>query len=35
MGLAILIVILKTIALRTANDAYNAAFHSRGRIFAI
>ena len=35
MGLALLIVILKTIALRTANDAYNAASHFRAHICAI
>jgi cytochrome bd ubiquinol oxidase subunit I len=35
MGLALLIVILKTAALWTANDEYNQAAHFWGRIFAI
>ncbi|HUY18952.1 MAG TPA: cytochrome ubiquinol oxidase subunit I [Candidatus Binataceae bacterium] len=35
MGLALLIVILKSIALRTNNDLYNQAAHFWARIFAI
>jgi cytochrome bd ubiquinol oxidase subunit I len=35
MGLALLIVILKTLALRTKNEEYNAAARFWGRIFAI
>src|SRR5260370_18730444 len=35
MGLALLILILKTIALRTANEEYNQAAHFWTRIFAI
>jgi cytochrome d ubiquinol oxidase subunit I len=35
MGLALLIVILKTIALRTANEKYNQAARFWARIFAI
>jgi cytochrome d ubiquinol oxidase subunit I len=35
MGLALLIVILKSVALRTSNNEYNEAAHFWGRIFAI
>ena len=35
MGLALLIVILKTIALRTGNEHFNEAARFWGRIFAI
>src|ERR1700732_5209699 len=35
MGLALLILILKTIALRTANEEYNQAAHFWTRIFAV
>src|SRR5262249_45410374 len=35
MGLALLIVILKSVALRTADPQYNEAAHFWGRIFAI
>jgi cytochrome bd ubiquinol oxidase subunit I len=35
MGLALLILILKTIALRTANEEYHQAAHFWTRIFAI
>src|SRR5579862_4834891 len=35
MGLALLIVVLKTIALRTGNEHYNAAARFWARIFAI
>jgi cytochrome d ubiquinol oxidase subunit I len=35
MGLALLILILKTLALRTANNQYNQAAHFWVKIFAI